>query len=354
MQFFGSLVSFCLIVYGIKILRPQDELARNVVLILGSAILFRASDAFTYWFEAKVQSKYTVWVTNATFIFFSVLKVILISLNAPLIVFAWVMFSEIAVVALALAVVLNVHGLPIKSLRFKIDHAISLLRDSWSLIITNAAIIIYLKIDQIMIGQMVGDKSVGIYTAALRVSEFWYFVPMAIVTSVFPAIITAKTSCQKLYLNRLQTLYNLLTVICILVAFAFTIISDWLIVKLYGQEFSKASEVLSIHIWSGVFVAMGVARGKWLLVENLQSMGYWYILIAMVVNILGNYIIIPHYGTTGAASVTIISQFVATIVAPALFKKTRISSIMLIRSLYPSEWIQLSKYLIKSKSFTNL
>ena len=54
-------------------------------------------------------------------------------------------------------------------------------------------IAIYMKIDQVMIKQMLGADQVGLYAAAVRLSEVWYFIPIVITASVFPAIIPATT-----------------------------------------------------------------------------------------------------------------------------------------------------------------
>ena len=53
-----------------------------------------------------------------------------------------------------------------------------LLVESWPLLLSGISIMVYMKIDQIMLGQILGDESVGIYSAALRISEIWYFIPM--------------------------------------------------------------------------------------------------------------------------------------------------------------------------------
>ena len=39
---------------------------------------------------------------------------------------------------------------------------------------------------------MQGDFAVCLYSAATRVSEVWYFIPIAIVSSVSPAIMKVK------------------------------------------------------------------------------------------------------------------------------------------------------------------
>ncbi|TNJ37430.1 flippase [Prosthecochloris vibrioformis] len=338
LQLAGGLLSFLLIFGTITYLRPDDALARSIVAILGSMMLLKAGEIALYWFEAKVQSKYTVVVQNSVFVLFAAVKVVLILQQAPLIMFAWAMLAEAFVAAIVLIVVMGIYGPAVSQLRFSLDRAKTLLHDSWPLILSAIAITIYMKIDQIMLAQMIDDAAVGVYSVAVRMSEVWYFIPIAIVASVFPAILEAKKRNETLYYTRLQQLYDHLTMLGIVVAVVMTIISTQLITLLFGEIYADAGSILQIHIWAGIFVSMGLTRGKWMLAENLQYMGYWYVGIGMVVNVVGNYVMIPTYGGLGAAWSTLVSQAVVAVIAPAFYQKTRLSSIMLVRSLSPLQW----------------
>ena len=52
--------------------------------------------------------------------------------------------------------------------------------------------IVYLKVDQIMIGEMLGGEELGIYSVAVRMSEVWYFFPTAIIVSFFPKLLKSR------------------------------------------------------------------------------------------------------------------------------------------------------------------
>jgi len=343
LQFIGGLIAFLMIMIAIAFLRPDDPLARSIVAILGAVLLFKASDIAVYWFESQVQSKYVVWVQNSVYLLFAAGKVVLILNKASLTAFVWLMLMEAIIVALILITVFGRVGQPLKTLKANNKRAKTLLKDSWPLLLSSMAIVIYIKIDQIMLGEMIGEGAVGIFSAAARLSEAWYFIPMMIVTSVFPTIIASKQTNEVIYIERVQRLYNLLAFISVTIGLLFSIVSSCLITTLYGANYAEAGAVLSIQIWAGVFVSMGIARGKWLLAENLHHIGYWYISLAMVINIVGNFFLIPLYEEIGAAVATVISQATAAILAPALFKETRISSIMLLKSLNPIGWMHLLK-----------
>lgn len=341
LQLIGGLVAFVVLLLAIAYMRPDDPVGRGIVAILGATLLLKASDIAVYWFESQVQSKYVVWVQNSVFLIFAIGKVILILNGSSLSAFVWLMFSEAMTVALLLSIVFSRCGIPIRALKANGKRAQTLLKDSWPLFLSSMGILIYMRIDQVMLGEMVGEEAVGIFSAASKLSEAWYFIPMMIASSVFPTIIAKKKENEAIYMEYVQSLYNLLAFISVIIGVIFSLISNFLIENLYGVGYSSASTVLSIQIWAGIFVSMGVARGPWLLAENLQHIGYVYIALAMFVNVVGNYFLIPLYGEAGAALATVISQATTAIIAPAIFKKTRVSSLMLLKSLNPSCWLRL-------------
>lgn len=311
LQLIAGLLTFLLILAVIAWLRPDDPLARGIVAIMGAMMLFRASEIAVYWFESQVQSKYTVWVQNSVFLFFAVIKAVLILQQAPLIAFVWAMLAEAGFAALLLLIVMGKAGPGLRSLTGSLQRAKSLLRDSWPLLLSGIAVMLYMRIDQIMLGQMIGDEAVGIYSAAVRISEIWYFIPMAIVASVFPSIVNAKKISEVLYHERLLRLCTLMTWLSIAIALPLTFIADWLVSLLYGTAYQGAGSVLLIHIWAAVFVFQGVASGVFFTVENQARKSLYRTALGAVSNVMLNVVLITYYGINGAAVATVLSQFVA-------------------------------------------
>ena len=221
----------------------------------------------------------------------------------------------------------------IKNLKLKIKTATSLLKDSWPLIISGIAISIYMKIDQVMIREMMNVEAVGQYVAAVRLSEAWYYIPMVIVASLFPAIVNAKKQSEELYYSRIQKLYDFMVWTAIAIALPITFLSDRIVELLYGTQYNQAGSVLEIHIWTGVFVFAGVASSKWLLSENLQIFSTINTFIGVIINIGLNYFLIPRIGIEGAAWATLGSYFIAAYLSLLLWKKTRINFINLSKTL---------------------
>jgi PST family polysaccharide transporter len=270
---------------------------------------------------------------NGVFLIGAAVKVSLILVNASLFAFVWVMFFEALTTAIGMFAVYRWKVGKLSAWRPRITRAKSLLRDSWPLILAAIAVTIYMRIDQIMLGHMVGNEAVGIYTAAVRISEVWYVIPLAIAASVFPSILEARKKNGDLYKQRLQKLYDLMVLLTLAVALPMTFLSDWIVVLLFGQAYSAAGTVLSIHIWATLFVFLGVASEKWFLAENRQILSFQRTLLGALVNIGLNIILIPKFGIIGAALTTVFSYAIAAMLADVIQKETRPMFAMKVRSL---------------------
>jgi O-antigen/teichoic acid export membrane protein len=323
LQLIGGTAAFLFILVFISYLRPDDNLAKTIVAILGFIQVLKASEVIKYWFESQVMSKFTVWVENGVFLVMAGIKVLMILSEASLMAFVWTAFAEALAVAVLLVSIYIWKEASILSWQPNFPKAKRLLRDSWPLILSGLAIMVYMRIDQIMIGQMIGVEAVGIYSAAVRISEIWYFVPMAIVASVFPSIIEARKESKKLYYQRLQKLYDLMVILSIAIALPMTFLSTKLVSLLFGQAYISAGPILSVHIWAALFVFLGVASSKWFLLENRQILNLQRTVLGAIVNIGLNILMIPKYGPIGAAYSTVASYSFAAFFSDYLKTETR-------------------------------
>ncbi|MDK9693917.1 MAG: flippase, partial [Sulfurimonas sp.] len=318
----------------------NDHTTNIIVFIVASATVFQSFNVVDLYFQSKVLSKYIVYANVISLFFSSIVKVALILSDAPLVAFAWVVLFDSFVLACGfIYFFLKTNNrytntqTTITNLTFNKSIAVNLLRDSWPLILSGIVISIYMKIDQVMIQEMMGSEAVGQYAAAVRISEAWYFIPTVVASSLFPAIVNAKKISEELYYARLQKLYDLMVWMAIAIALPMTFLSDWVVNLLYGEQYIEAGNVLMIHIWAGVFVFLGVSSGKWLLNENLQIFSTINTTIGAIVNVVLNYVLIQKMGIVGAAWATLISYFIAAYFCLLFWKKTRVNFINLSKSL---------------------
>ncbi len=333
LQILGGLITFSLIVLAIHFLKPEDALARAIAIILGLSMVVKFSETIKYWYESQVQSKFVVWAESAVLVLFAAIKILLILQQAPLISFAWAIFAETVVLAIALIILYSIQSKTSKIWQPQLCQAKTLLRESWPLILSGLSVMVYMRIDQVMLGQMLNNEAVGIYSAAVKISEMWYFVPIAIVASVYPAIISSKEKSESLYQQRMQNLYDLMVYISVFVALIVTFSADWIVISLFGDAYSESGFVLAVHIWIGLFVSLGVASSKWFLLENLSKLIFYRTLYGALLNVLLNLVLIPSFGIKGCLIATLISYSFAALWFDAFAKKTRKAFVMKIRAL---------------------
>ncbi|MFM6431244.1 MAG: flippase [Dolichospermum sp.] len=333
LKLFGGVAALLLAVSSIIVVRHDDQLTISLVAILSSVGIFQAFDTIDLWFQSQVQSKYTVIAKNTAFVITALVKVALISFHAPLIAFAWAALGEVSLGAIGLIISYRVRGYSPWLWPWSLPLAKTLLKESWPLILSGVTIMIYMRIDQIMLGQMVGDKAVGLYSAATRISEVWYFIPTVIASSVSPAIYAAKEVSEALYYQRIKQLIRMLVLISLVISVPMSLMSFKLITILFGNGYAEAGKILAIHIWASLFVFMGVATSPWFIAEGLTEFSFHRTLIGAVVNVVLNFILIPSCGGIGAAIATVIAYAIAAFLANGLNSKTHTIFIIQLKSL---------------------
>jgi polysaccharide transporter, PST family len=319
---------------GLILFIDSDITTKWLTAIIAFGSLFQAFDVIDFWFQSQVQSKYVVYARNAVFLFTAILKVLLIQTNASIISFAYVSSVEFILGGVGLIFAYRINKQYIQAWKFNIEKAKYFLKTSWLLLLAGVVAMVYNRIDQVMLGQMAGDKALGIYSSAVKVAEIWYFIPIAITSSVFPSIVEAKKTNALLYDQKVQKLFDIVVLLGYLVAIFITFLAPWLINFLFGAQFIEASSSLVLLTWAGLFIFLGLVKSSWMLTENLMKLTLFTHLIGAFVNISLNFYLIPNYGPAGAALASLVSYFAASTFSTALFPETRKLFKMQLNSLF--------------------
>lgn len=322
-KIFGSLVTFLLSIGAVFWLRNNDELAQLLVVILSLSTIFYSFNTIDCWFQHQLQSKYTVIAKNLIFVTITLIKIFLIHVHASLIAFAWLILLESFGNSLALVIAYYINGQELTDWSTSLARAKKLITNSWTLILSGLAISVYLRIDQIMLGQMIGDYAVGIYSIGVRLSEICCFVPSAIVTSVVSSIIATKNHSESEFYRRIQHLFNIMVLMAYTLAFSMIFISKLVVDLLYGENYAATSDVVIIHIWSITFMFLGFAKNIWVISENKGVYALVSTLSGAIINILLNLWLIPYYQAIGAAIATLISYAFADYITCFIYTPAR-------------------------------
>jgi polysaccharide transporter, PST family len=330
-------------IVAIRLIQPNNYQALLMVSILSLTLVFQAFDTIDSYFQSQVQSKITVWAKNGAFLLFAAVRVAFIYATAPVWMFAAAMSAEICLGAIGLVVGYHLSHGKMLSWRSSRKKALYLLQQGWPLILSGMAIMVYMRLDMVMLETMKGDYAVGLYSAATKVSEVWYFIPAAIVSSVQPAIMRVKDN-PDLFDNRIRQLFSLMAISALVIGTVVALASHLLIRLLYSSAYVGAAPVLAVHVWASVFVFLGVAQAPWDLSKNLLRLALYRTLAGAVINVALNLYLIPRYSAMGAAIATVVSYAVSGVFGNAFSAKTRPIFYLQMRSFIPSRfWITFSE-----------
>lgn len=298
-----------------------DGLTRTVIVITAGTLLIQPFQVIPQWYEARMESKYPVWIRNATLIFTNGLKVLFILASLSVIAFAWSTTLWRFLSVAGFLWIFARHGPALTRWRIDLRFARSLLRDGWPLVIAGLAKSINLRIDQVILGNLINQYAVGIYGAAVRISELWYFIPTSLAISLFPTLVRSHQShTPEAYQRRVQMFYDVTALIGYAIAIFVTITADPLIRILFGPAYLESIPILRLHIWSVVFVCLGAARDRVLLAENKSGLLMMATVIGAVTNVALNYWLIPSMSGYGAAWATVIAYGTAYYFAVMFFR----------------------------------
>ncbi|MGC2614807.1 MAG: flippase [Terracidiphilus sp.] len=338
----AGLVAMAASIGTLALIQRHDRMALLLVSILSLTLVFQALDTIDVFFQSQVRSKITVWAKNAAFLLFVVVRVYLVIAKAPLWTFAVAMTGEVALGAAGLVLGYRLSGGRLSSWRSSKKRATELLKQSWPVIFSAMAVMVYMRLDMVMLKMMQGDFAVGLYAAATRISEVWYFIPMAIVSSVSPAIMRAKDD-PALFYGRLRKLFSLMTLSACVIGSIVALASNAIVRILYSSGYRGAGPVLAVHVWASVFVFLGVAQSPFDVTKSLFKLSLYRIVAGAVINVVMNLYLIPRYSAMGAAIATVVSYAISGVFSNVFSAQTRPIFYMQMRSFIPGRFWDFSK-----------
>jgi len=307
----------------------------HYVFIVAFTAVIQSVNIIDSFFQASVQAKKIMYINVSGNIISAIVKLILILLKLPLIWFVYSLVFDAVLIAAGYIISYLKSGNTISKWKYDPVVATYLLKHSWPLAFSAILVSLYMKIDQVMIPIYLKTSELGIYSTVANLSESWYFIPVAIVTSVFPAIMNARRTDSDRYKKRLQNMYDLMVVISMAIALFMTFASKFVYHIAYSRhpEFWSGAPVLAVHVWAGVFVFLGSASGQYLIAEGYTKISMLRTGVGAIVNIVLNIFWLPRYGILGAAYATLAAYGIATFFI-LFIPKTREQGLLMLRSLF--------------------
>jgi PST family polysaccharide transporter len=330
LQMLAGVLAAVLAILSAYILKPQGDSTIALVSILSLGLLLKASETFKYWFEARVQSKYTIWAESSAFCVSSALKVLLIVNAASLFVFAWVTVLELLLAAAALTWLYTMTGGKIGLWRYKPENAKDLLIESWPSLVSGTFVLLTMTMDRLVLMEYVSTTELGIYVAANVLVSTWYFVPVALGGSIAPRLTEMYLNNPKNYHSYVRWGYLCFGAVSGLLALSIFIGAELIIKILYGPAYTGAAQILRIMIWSVVFISIASLRGRLLIIEKKQTITLAITMYGLLFNVALLLLFVPIYGPIGAAYAFTLTWALNGMVMPFFFAKTRAHGFMAI------------------------
>jgi polysaccharide transporter, PST family len=318
----------------------MNDTERLLLLAYGLLLPTHGFSEIGAWLEGRGQIARCAWAQLWAFLAGAAMIILAVALDAPLVVFPLAYVVECWLSAYFQMGAFHALGGHISEWRWTFRRALTLLRESWPEMVAQIALVLLYRIDTIMVKAMQGDAAAGVYGAAVRVSEVLYFLPVALSGVVLPQFIELQKRDRALYEKRFADYFGVSFLIALAGAGMLYFAAQPIVSMLWKGRFTASADILAIHAWAFIPYCLGVARTQYLAAESKLWANLPSVLLALIINVVLNWLWIPKWSGEGAAYATLVSYTVAWVVTSFVLPGVRPVAVLKIRSL-----VQLPKLL---------
>ncbi len=285
----------------------DEPVTRLLTMIICVRLVLFATFPIAGWLQANYQAHVYVRPKTVVTLLGTGLTVAVFLWTGSVVAAAMVMAAEALVIAaIMIAIVLGRRGLSRLTVRPATIR--TLLREALPVMVSAVSIVIYQKIDQVMVRAISGPAETGYYAVAARLSEGLGFVAVAVAHSLLPVVVAEIAASDRAgAARRLQPKLDVMAGLCFCVMGFWLVAGGPVITALFGEAFAPAIPILMVHLASFLFIGTGLMQSCWLIATGQQK--YMMIVTAtgLGANLLLNAVLIPPMGAMGAAVATVIS-----------------------------------------------
>lgn len=338
LRFCVGLISVIIVLITIYILNPGNDELMYIGILQSIGVIFAAFETFMYWYQMKLLGKYISIVSFIGFILMVCYRILILIYEKNVYYFGFGLSLDYITIGLLYFFFYKHHKGP--RLIFSLNYGLKLIKVSYHFILSQLLVTVFSKIDKIMLGELIGQNSVGLYTAAYSICISWTFILRAIIETARPVIMENKGKSEELYHKSIRQLYAIIVWLSILSALLLTIFSKPIIIILFGEQYLGSIPVLRILGWYICFSYLGGARSIWLVMEGKQRFEKYLATCGMITNIVLNIFLIPKFSIMGAAISTLFTEIFINFIIPINHKELRpnaklIIDAILLRNVFP-------------------
>ena len=186
-------------------------------------------------------------------------------------------------------------------------------REGWPLMLSALAGLVYMRIDQVMLGQLAAEAELGRYGVAVRVADVGLFVPVALHATVYASLVRAHSRAPGAFDDHMQRVYDAMALAAFGAVAGIGLAAALLFEPVFGAAYAGGLPIVLVLLLGLPFAYLGVARSAMLTVRGWLWTAPATTMLGALVNIALNLVLIPHFGGLGAALATVVAQSLASV-----------------------------------------
>lgn len=316
---FRFITSFLYMIIALAIFHILS-LNTTIGLLIASTNIFSVASVYEAYYLNQKKGKYITLTRLSSFFIFIIYKLYIIYYIDQYVLLQIAICTALETMFIFICYALNSRIIFIEKVDFKYIRYI--FRKALPLIISSCVIMLYNRIDQVMIANMNNLSDLGIYSISVKISDAYNALLTAILAASIPSVISNKDNHDK-FKNRYIKLIRILNIFSLLGVLFVLFLGEQAVYFIFGDEYISSHTSMTILVCAIPFSTMAVASTHWLISDGNEKLRLSRSVFSLILNIVLNFVLIPIWGINGAAVATLISQIYAGIAGYALSSKTR-------------------------------
>lgn len=284
-----------------------------LVLVMAFAMLAAMGEGYESELQVRMNNRLLSKIRLFAFGVSTVLKIIFIVLEAPLIWFA-VLFSVDALGVTCLLVWHKWQRDGIHFVTWPIQMMKQLAKLAFPVTIVAVVSTFHLKIDVMLLGYMRPEDQVGYYSAAWKMLEALMYIPLMAVSTVAPAISQSHLESKCKFNQTLIQFFGILFWGMLIISGFGAWIGVYVIPLVFGAQYEQTALVFTVLIWLLPLILPSLVTVQWAINQNRLNYLMEVNLVGLFLGVVLGYLLIDEFGLVGAACSAIASYSIAFLI----------------------------------------
>lgn len=155
----------------------------------------------------------------------------------------------------------------------------AMLKASTAYLFSNLILVVYGQIDVLIMGSLVGTAAVGWYSGAIQLYGAMLFIPSILIMAVFPAMARSHAQGGQEARRLFHKSFDLTLLMGVPIGLGLAVVSDNLVVLLYGEAFAPSGPVLALMGLTLVFMYQNIVLGRFMV--SIDRQNTWTLIMAV-------------------------------------------------------------------------